>query len=100
MARPAASCRRFGALVDDAILRVGLVFPEPRIEDVQRGTIGAKDLPIRAHVQIDVRMIVRCTGAHALQFLDADKYLLGTLIVGEVGYEMSGHGVGVPDMRW
>ena len=79
-------------VADEAALGVCLVFAEAGIIDKEGRAVGAQDLPIRAHVEKDVRMIERRAGAHAVQFLDADEDFFRALVVREVGNEVCGHG--------
>ena len=59
--------------------------------DVKGGAVGAQDLAVGAHVQIDVRMIVRRPRAHALELLDANCDFFHAWIVGEMRNEGSCH---------
>jgi len=70
----------------EAIRRVGLVGAEIGIMDVKRRAIGTDDLIVRAHIEVNMRMIGRGPSAHALKFLHADMNFLHTDIVAEMGH--------------
>ena len=63
-----------------------------RIVDEKGRAIGADDLPLRAHIEVDMGMVERRARAHALEFLDADADLADAAIVDEMGDESWCHG--------
>src|SRR5436190_6120553 len=67
-----------------AALRRSLVGGQAGVVQVKGRAIGAEDLAVGAHVQIDVRVVVRRARAHALELLHADGDFLDALIVGEM----------------
>ena len=47
---------------------------------IKRGTIGANNLVVRSHVEINMRVITRRLGAHAVEFLHADMNFLAAFL--------------------
>ena len=58
----------------------------------QGRAIGADDLRLMPHVEIDVGMIVGRRRAHALEFLDADLDPVDALVVHQMRHERLSHG--------
>jgi len=76
---------------NETAFRIALVRRETRVIDVKRRAIGAEDLGILSHVEIDVGVIERRAGAHAVELFDANEDALGTGIVGKMRDQCSGH---------
>ena len=57
----------------------------------QGRTIGADDLLIVPHIEIDMRVIVRRGRAHALELLDADHDPIDALVVHEMRHQSLRH---------
>src|SRR6185437_1405005 len=86
----------------EAAFRIALVCLETRIVDIERRAIGAEDLGVLSHVEIDVRMIERRAGAHAVELLDSNEDALGARIVCKMRDQYSGHATpfcGLRDLR-
>jgi hypothetical protein len=83
---------RFGQSTGLWPRRVGV---ERRIVPIQRRAVRADDLPIVAHIEEDMRMIVRGLGANAHELAGADLDDSDTRIVVEVRDDMFGH-----DFAW
>ena len=69
---------------EQAVRRIGFRRPEPRIEAEPRPAIGAENHVLLAHVDVDVRVIVRRRNAHAVEFLDAYSDLRDRAVVPEL----------------
>src|SRR6516225_12373166 len=52
--------------------------------DVEGRAVGAQDLAVGPHVEIDVRMIEGWPRTHALELLDADRDVFDARVVGEM----------------
>src|SRR5689334_5444733 len=68
---------------EQAVRRIGFRRPEPRIEAEPRPAIGAENRVLLAHVDVDVRVIVRRRNAHAVEFPHADSDLRDRAVVPE-----------------
>lgn len=58
----------------------------------QRRAIGADELHLVPHIEIDMGMIERRGCPHALEFLDADRDAVDALVVYEMRYQRLSHG--------
>jgi hypothetical protein len=76
---------------EQAVRRIGFRRPEPRIEAEPRPAIGAKNRVLLAHVDVDVRVIVRRRNADAVEFPDADSDLRDRAVVPELPIAAAGH---------
>lgn len=85
------SGRATGGLVYNSTSRNALFRPELCIINVKRRAVGTDDLVVCAHIEIDVRMIVRVPRTHAVKFLYADGDSLNTLIVSEMWNDIASH---------
>lgn len=74
-----------------AILRPGLARAQRGVIAKPGAAIGAADMRIPAHVEIDMRMIMRRRSPHAFKFRDANNYLIDPGIVNKPGPAMSRH---------
>jgi UTP-glucose-1-phosphate uridylyltransferase len=59
----------------------------------ERRAIGADDLRLVPHIEIDVRVIERRRRPHALELLDADPDPVDALVVHQMRHEGLGHEV-------
>lgn len=87
-----------GSVGNEAVFRIAFGCLEAWVIDVERRAIGAKDLPVLSHVEIDVRVVERRAGAHAIEFLDADENALGADVICEMRDNGSGHAT--PFANW
>jgi hypothetical protein len=69
-----------------AIGRIALILREIGVIQIKRGTIGADDLVVRSHIEIDMWVIIGRLGTHAVEFLHADMNFLDPYIVAEMRY--------------
>src|SRR5215831_3292554 len=77
---------------EHAVRRIRFRGPEPRIEAEPRPAIGAEDRVLLAHVNVDVRVIVRRRNADTVEFPDADSDLRDRAVVPELRIAATGHG--------
>ena len=85
--RRAGRCRRH----INATLWVAFARAKRGIVRIKGRAIGADELGIVPHIEIDMRMIVRRARAHALEFLDADPDPAGALVVDEMRHQRLRH---------
>jgi hypothetical protein len=78
-------------LVQEAALGVCLVGMEKLAVAKQRRAIGADLLVVRSHVEIDMRMVKRCSRADAHEFLRTDLDDGSALIIVEMRNGGCGH---------
>jgi hypothetical protein len=91
-ARAVHGSRRSGGLLGERTLGgPRFVRPEGRIMTIERRTIWTDDLYRVAHIEIDVRMIVRRQGAHALEFARTDFDQRNAGFVVEMRDDLVGH---------
>src|SRR5215471_17760749 len=74
-----------------ALRRIGFRGPKPRIEAEQRSAIGAENRVLLAHVDVDVRVIVRRRNADTVEFPDANSDLRDRVVVPELRIAAAGH---------
>ena len=84
----ASGCVRY-----EAALWVALIGFKTRIVNIKCRTIRAQDLAVLSHIQVDMRMIERGAGAHAIELFNANEDALGADVVGEMRDQCSGHAV-------
>jgi hypothetical protein len=96
--RPETATTNLAALVlfwiridEQAVRRVGFQRPESRIEAEARRAIGAENRVLLAHVDVDVRVIVRRRNADTVEFPDADSDLRDRAVVPELRIAAAGH---------
>lgn len=89
---------RFSLEVYDGAFRVRVSRSKPLIVPIKRRAIGAQNLIIASHIEVDMRMIERGPCAHALQFFDADGDFFSTCVIGEVRNNAGGH-IGIPGVK-
>src|SRR5690348_7480240 len=85
----------------DASRRVTLSIRERCIVQKERRAIGADDLLVIPHVEINVGVVGGRARAHALKFLDADLDLVDALVVYEMRHQRLRHDPAVSrSSRW
>ena len=89
--------RRAGSLClscvqKQAVRRIRLSRTELRIVAEQGRTVGAENAIRRAHLEIDVRVVMGCRRAGSLELFDADADFAKATIVLELGIVVSPHG--------
>ena len=78
-------------LSKDAVRRVGIERCQSRIESESRPAIGTGDRVSLAHIDVDVRVVVRWGHADALELLHPDADFRHAAVVPELGIAAAGH---------
>src|SRR6185369_2365754 len=76
----------------DAAWRFALSLLDCRVVSEKRRAIGADDLRLMPHVEIDVGMVEGWRGPHALELLDADPDPVDAFVVHEMRNDHLRHG--------
>src|SRR6185437_6025974 len=76
----------------DAAWRLTLALLDCRVVGEKRRAIGAHDLRLLPHVEIDVGMVEGRCGTHALELLDADPDPVDAFVVHEMRNDRLRHG--------
>lgn len=80
-----------GSVGYETVFRIAFGGFEARIVNVKRRAVGAEDLIVLTHIKIDVWVIERRAGAHAIELLDADEDSFGANVVCKMRNNCSGH---------
>ena len=75
----------------DAVRRVGIERCQSRIEAEPCRAIGTEDSVRLAHIDVDVRVVLRWGHADALELLHPDADFRDTAVVPELGIAAAGH---------
>ena len=76
---------------EETVRRVGLTRTEAGIVAEQGRAIGTEDRGRRAHIKIDMRVVLGCRSANALERLDPDSDLRDALVVLEFHIVVTRH---------
>jgi hypothetical protein len=68
-----------------------LIGPQIRIVDEEGGAVGAHDLIVRAHIEVNVRMVDGRSRAHALKLFHTDMDFFDSDVVMEMRYSNFRH---------
>jgi hypothetical protein len=78
----------------DAVRRVGIERCQSRIEAKPRPAIGTEDSVRLAHIDVDVRVVVRWGHADALELLHSDADFRDAAVIPELWIADAGHLLG------
>lgn len=81
-----------------AVRRVGLTRTQARIEAEQGRAVRAEDRILAAHLQVDVRVILRRRNTDALELPHSDPDFTHGAIVLELGIAVTRHGASLPSL--
>jgi hypothetical protein len=68
-----------------------LIGPQIRIIDEEGRAVGAYDLIVRAHIEVNMRMVDGRSGAHTLELFHADMDFFDSDVVMEMRYSNFRH---------
>ncbi len=80
-----------GSVGYETVFRITLGGLEARIMDIECRAVGAEDLIVLTHVEVDVGMVEGRPSAHAIEFLDADEDSFSAGVVCKMRNHCSGH---------
>jgi hypothetical protein len=78
-------------VIKDTVRRVGIERCQSRIEAEPRPAVGTEDRVRPAHIDVDVRVVLRWGHADALEFPDPDADFRNAAVVPELRMAAVGH---------
>src|SRR5579859_2646272 len=91
MVSPIRSFHDAGLISKEAVWRVGIEWCQSRIEAEPRRAVGTEDRVRVAHIDVDVRVVLRRGHADALEFPHPDADFRDATVVPELRIAAAGH---------